>query len=277
MRIEALEGLKQHQKNAINLMKAGQISKAQKMKVDVSVNEAERELAKAERDVKIALKVLASHLNRSEDEYTLTTALAMPSVPSLPDFNKTAEGQSPVLKQIQHKRELLNAKKTVVQSEFLPTVAAFGKYELYKNDLTTLEPEWAVGVALRMNIFNGGADKNELNAVKKDQIVLDNLDRNAHDLVKIGLEKIYSDLMSAKEQHQSLLKSQELALESLRLNSNAFANGFNKSTDVIDSQVTLASVKLALQKSLYDYNNSLAQLFIVSGQSEKLLEIYSEK
>ncbi len=90
------------------------------------------------------------------------------------------------------------------------------------------------------------------------------------------LKKIYSDLQNSEEQYHSLIKSEELAKESLRLNSEAFANGMAKNTDVLDAELTLASVKLAMHKALYDYNTNLAQLLVISGQHNQFFTTYAE-
>lgn len=276
VRSEALAGMKLHQRNAANLLRAGQLSKAAKMKVDVSVLEAERELAKATRESELAMKVLASTLNKPDESFKLTSGISMPQAGVKDEYLQIARQNSPALKQIQYKNELLNAKHKVKKSEFMPTLAVFGKYELYKDDLTTLEPEWAVGVGFKMNIFNGGSDKKELSSIRKDKIMLEHLNKNAQEMLQIGIEKVYSDLKNSEEQYQSLIKSEELAKESLRLNSEAFANGMAKNTDVIDAELTLASVKLAMNKALYDYNNNLAQLLVISGQHNQFFKTYTE-
>jgi hypothetical protein len=50
----------------------------------------------------------------------------------------------------------------------MPQVAAYGRYELDREYLTILEPEWAAGVAARINLFNGASDRNDLQATRRE-------------------------------------------------------------------------------------------------------------
>lgn len=274
VRSEALSTLQEHQRIAAALLKQGQLSKAQKMKVDVAVADAENALSRAGRDESLARKVLANTLDREDTNFTLTTPLKITALKSVETYSKTAKEENYSLKQIKHKRELLAAKKTVARSEFMPTLALIGSYEIYEKDLTEVAPQWYAGLVLKMNLFNGLSDNNELKTISQEKTALDLFEGNAQSMVSIGVEKYYSEILNAREEYDTVQKTKDLAKESLRLNTVAFRNGFAKSTDVIDSQLQLTAVQLNELKALYDYNNNFVQLLKFSGHKDDLLEAY---
>lgn len=51
--------------------------------------------------------------------------------------------------------ELDEAGVQAARGTYLPSVAAFGRRELYTNDLTLQDPEWAVGLAANWALFDG--------------------------------------------------------------------------------------------------------------------------
>ncbi|WP_210415522.1 TolC family protein [Bdellovibrio sp. NC01] len=274
VRNDSLTTFKEHQRIAAALVKQGQLSRAQKMKVDVAVADAESALSKSIRDENLAKKVLANTLELSDTDFNLTTPLSLKPLKPMESYSSTAGNENFSLKQIHHKRSLLEAKQTAARSEFYPTLALIGSYEFYEKDLTELAPKWFVGVALKMNIFNGGGDKSDLNVISQQKVYLDYFEGHANTLVNIGVEKYYSEILNAKEQYDTLQKTKSLAEESLRLNNSAFKNGFSKSTDVIDSELALLSVRLNELKVLYDYNSNYVQLLKFSGQKDEIVAIY---
>ncbi len=274
VRAEALTTLQEHQRIAEALLKQGQLSKAQKMKVDVAVADAENALSKAGRDERLARRVLANTLDREDTNFSLTTRMGIPSLKDLNTYSKTAQNENHSLQQIRQKRELLGAKKTAAKSEFMPTIALIGSYEVYEKDLAEIVPQWYAGIILRMNLFNGMSDNNELKTISQEKAALDLFEGHAQSMVSIGVEKYYSEILNAREEYQTVQKTKDLARESLRLNTAAFKNGFAKSTDVIDSQLQMTAVQLNELKALYDYNNNYVQLLKFSGRKDDIAEAY---
>ncbi|WP_374033979.1 TolC family protein [Bdellovibrio bacteriovorus] len=276
VRIEALTTLQEHQRIAEALLRQGQLSKAQKMKVDVAVADAENALSKAGRDERLARRVLANTLDREDTNFSLTTRMGIPALKDLNTYSKTAQNENHSLQQIRHKRELLGAKKKAAKSEFMPTIALIGSYEVYEKDLAEIVPQWYAGIILRMNLFNGMSDNNELKTISQEKAALDLFEGHAQSMVNIGVEKYYSEILNAREEYQTVQKTKDLARESLRLNTAAFKNGFAKSTDVIDSQLQMTAVQLNELKALYDYNNNYVQLLKFSGHKDDIAEAYKK-
>lgn len=274
VRRESLNSLLEHQRIANALVRQGQLARAQKMQIDVAVVDAEGTVSKAVRDEELARKVLANTLDEQSYQFDLVTKMRILPMQSLESYAGEAQDGNYSLQQLTTKKNLLGAKTTAARAEFLPTLALIGNYRFYEQDLSAASPEWFVGLVFKMNLFNGGENKNELDAISQQKVALDYMEGHAKTMVNIGVEKLYSEVMSAKDQFEVAQKTKALAEESLRLNTAAFRNGFAKSSDVIDARVTLTGAQLKELKALFDYNYNLAQLLKFSGKGHEIPQIF---
>ena len=167
---------------------------------------------------------------------------------------------------------MLNQKKKATKGTFLPTIAAFGKYEIYKDNLTLFEPEWVAGLNAKLDIFNGGQDYSEYKAYSKQSEVLDLYVQNANKMIDTAVKKYHHEAMSAIEQYESLKSSQDLTEENLNLYKKSFKEGLATSIEVIDAELALEKVRLEQSQALFDFNVAYAKLMDICGNSQLLLD-----
>ena len=174
IRQDYLDDIIQHKDNAEKLFKVGMISKANQLRAEVALADATREYQKSERDLELALVVLSNIIGVDLDKVNLITDFGkIDYVRETDYYEDIAYSNNLTLKDMQQKKDMLNQKKKAIRGNFLPTVAAFGKYEIYKDDLTLFEPEWVAGLNARLDIFKGGEDYDEYKAYSKQVEVLD--------------------------------------------------------------------------------------------------------
>ena len=157
-RENVLAGMQKHQADAKRLFDAGLIATNQELRAEVAVAEAERNLYDDHNKHTLALIALKNTLGLPELEpVEITDSLTFIDIPdSLNIFLVQARQRNPILQIIQQKKIAAAQKLTAERAEFLPHIAAFGKYEVFPQDLMIgLEPHWVVGVQLGMNLFNG--------------------------------------------------------------------------------------------------------------------------
>lgn len=276
IRQDVLSGLHQHLQNAEKLLKQGVISLANKLRVEVALAEADREKKKAESDLELSELLLKNSLGGVDEVSQLTTPLF--SVNKIPLLEKMVdEGLSGNmnLQILEHRQAQLDHKVDAVASDFLPTLAAFGKYELYRHDLTLLEPEWAIGVALKFNLFDGGQDYFNLQSARAQRRAVASFSQSAKDLIRTEIEKNHHDLITATEQLKALEASLRLAEENLRLNRLSFSQGVATSLEVIDAQLALGKVRTEQKKALFDCDVALISLLRSVGKAETILDYTS--
>ncbi len=273
IREEVAEGIAEHQANAQKLLNEGIISKAAKMRADVALAEAKRDHSRALKDLELAEILLKNALGDKDGSYDLTTALHMTDEPgTVESFIEKGLRDNPSLTTLSHRSRQLTQKGKAARAEFLPTIALFGRYEIYDRDLTLLEPEWAAGAVARINVFSGGSDANEIRSVKRQKAALADMAENAAGLVRTGIRKHYIDMESAREQYESLAASRDLAEENLRLNRLSFTEGTASSVDVIDAQLALGKVRTEQFKALFDYAAALVSLTATAGNAEEAIQ-----
>ncbi len=273
IRYDYLQNIKKHSINAQKLFKVGMISKANKLRADVALSEAERQYLKSERDFKLSLVVLSDIIGINVENTNLITDFnKIEKLKSVEYYSKTACTDNITLKNMQQKKYMIKQKQKAVKSGFLPTVAAFGKYEIYKENLTILEPEWAAGINAKMNIFNGGSDYNEYKAYKAKNEIIDLYIENINKTIDTAVKKYHHDAETALEQYESLKSSQALTEENLKLYRQSFKEGLATSIEVIDAELALEKVKLEQSQALFDYNSAYAKLVDICGKSRELME-----
>ena len=277
IRRQTLEGMREHDETARKLYEQGMISNVNRLRAGVALAEADRELKKAARDRELAAILLSNLTGADISSATLVTGFIPAEPPSSPDeFTAKAAASNPSLSLLSHSRGQLEAKYSVAKAGMRPTVTAFGKYELYKADLTVLDPEWAAGISVKLPLFSGFSDYEDIRAARADLAAIDQLTANARKLVRTEVLKDHHDMAAAAEQYESLDKSLDLTAENLRLNKLSFAQGVATSLEVVDAQLALDRVKTERYSALYNYACALTELLRACGDELNILN-YPEK
>ena len=90
------------------------------------------------------------------------------------------------------------------KAAYAPEIYLFGMRELHEDDLTVLEPAWAVGAGLSFTLFDGLARPNRIHAAQKLEeqagLMRQKLARDLETLVSAK----YQELMKAGEQFDAL-------------------------------------------------------------------------
>jgi len=266
-RKDVLAGMQQHRQNAQHLYDEGLIARYDLLRAEVAVADADRNLFDERNHLELALVAFRNTLGLDNGvPVTIVDTLRYhPVVDSLSNFREQAYSDQPLLHMIGEKKTAASQKFAVERSKFLPQLVGFGKYELYDNDLSALEPRWIVGVQLNLNIFNGFKDHHRLSAAKSLKREVDFLEAGAKRQINLWVNKSYRDMRNAETRYRKLEASATLAQESVRLNEKRFQTGLGTSLEVIDAQLSLEKNLIERLTSLYDYYKSLTDLLVSVG------------
>jgi len=273
IRQDYLDDIIQHNDNAQKLFQVGMISKTNKLRAEVALSQATREYQKSERDLQLALVVLSNIIGVELDKVKLISDFKkIEDVKEAEYYEDIAYSNNITLKDMQQKKEMLNQKRRAIKGNFLPTIAAFGKYEIYKDNLTMFEPEWVAGLNARLDLFKGGEDYDEYKAYSKQVEVLDLYIQNANKMIDTAVKKYHHEAEAALEQYESLKSSQDLTEENLNLYKKSFKEGLATSIEVIDAELALEKVRLEQSQALFDFNVAYAKLIDICGNSHLLMD-----
>ncbi len=279
VRKDVLAGIIKHRDDAKRIYEEGLIANHNLLRAEVAVAEAERNLSDDENRLDLALIALKLSIGLDENENVAIsdTLIYNNFSDSLNICLEKAFTDQPVLQLINKKKDAASDKYIAERANFLPTIAAFGKYEMYPEYLSSLEPRWAVGLQLKLNLFNGLKDYSKLqNAVHLEREV-NYIEADAKHKITLWVNKTFMDVANSRLRYNKLEKTKELAEENLRLNDKRFQSGMGTSLEVIDAQLSCEKVKIDMLQSLYDYYKSLTDLFVATGNAEEILHVWNKE
>ena len=271
IRIDVKKTMEAHVSDAKKMMDQGIIAKAEYLHAKVYSGEANREYKKVIRQVEIINDALINTLALDEDVSItpISNLFYLEGIEPLEYFWNNASEKSPLLQKIEKKKELAYQGYKVEQSEYFPTIAAIGTYDILNKDLSPYVPEYLVGVTMKWDLFSGASRIRKVKASKYQQKQVDNFYDKAESDIKTAITKYYQELNMYLEQLEELESALEFANEYYRVREKAFKEGMATTTEVSDASLALAKVKIERLEVIYNYDVSLSKLLYFSGISDE--------
>lgn len=275
-RKDVLNGILSHKEKAKKLFNEGLIANHHLLRAEVAIAEAERNLENDKNSLVLATTALRNTLGVNESEtISFTDSLVFKnSTDSLYTLKANAKLDQPILRIIEQKKLLAEENFNVNRSALLPTIAAFGKYEIYPEYLSSLEPRWAIGVQMKYNIFNGFKDYLKLQTAKHLEKEVEFAEADMQKKIELWVIKSYLEVENNKTRYHKLEATINLANENLRQNEKRFETGMGTSLEVIDAHLQLEKIQIERELSLYNYYNALSDLYLATGNPTELLNIW---
>ena len=149
------------------------------------------------------------------------------------------------------------------KSDYLPTVAAFGTYQLQTQfdgfSEFSLKPTSFVGLNATWNIFNGGRTNDTIEIqkieIEKNKIQYNNALNSFSTQTKLALRR----MESAKERVMASENTIMLAEKGYKIANASYKAGAATQLQVSDADLALSQSKLLRLNAIYDYNISLTE------------------
>ena len=247
-------------------LEEGQISKAERLRAEVALAEAENALEDSYRDQTLARLALASLLHTDTNITAITPVMAPEQTFGMEEFKQLAIDRHPGLRQLRTERKRSQDAVSAARADYYPTVALFAYKELYTRDLTILEPEWAVGAKLQWDLFKGGETRSKVSNAKALDRSLSSMEEQTMDNIGLLVEKRWREMEHAKSRLESLKKTRELAEEAHRSQTLAYEAGLATGLDVVDAELALSRLQVADMKAHYDAVIAWLGLLEASGE-----------
>lgn len=268
--------MKEHADRADKLFREGIIAKVELLHAQVELSKAEQEESSALRDISIVLEGLNNILFENGDWEPVSKLFILIEDPPLDRFKATVNDSHPALGIVNAKIKQAEVGVKAEKGNNKPTIYLFGMHEIFKDDLTLLDPTWAVGVGMNYTFFDGFQTKHKVLAgkalVEKAELTKVKIQKDLESLVV----KRYEEMKKAREQWQNFTKTLELTEENLRVRRKAFEEGVTTSLEVVDAIFQHSRAQLGLLKSVFDYDVAFFQLLEASGQTLRWEEYLKE-
>jgi outer membrane protein TolC len=271
VRAQAAAGIAQHQVSAKKLEAGGMISRAERLRADVALDNAKSEAAQAASDAEIAQVALDRLLARTAPVKPATPLfIHSKSVGSLQSFIDAGMRQNVAWKKIDSKRTQAAESLRLQGREYSPTVFAVGSYNANRSSEKHIQPNWFVGIAVSIPIVDRIDTGKMRQAAKLDQERVELTAQQAERDIPTLIEKNWRALENARIQFLATGSSIELAQENLKLQSIAFAQGQVPVLDEVDARLNLLKAQTQRVQIAYTYVMALAQLLEASGEADRL-------
>jgi outer membrane protein TolC len=257
---KANEAALENKKLADNSFKQGYLQRSDVLSVEVRVSEVTNQLQQAKSNVQNASDYLSFLMG--ETTYTVWNPTDNLEAAQLVTLEKTTlnENRSDIQAMALATDAYAKMNKAD-QMAFLPRLNAFGSYELYDSELFQGNASgYLVGAQLSWDLFQGGkrfgkAQKSKAE-LEQSRIELDQYKAQS----QMEINKANRYLNDLQEQ----LKRSELAVEqseeALRIRTNRFEQGLEKTTELLQSETLYSQKQLEYLQTVFEYNFAKAYL-----------------
>lgn len=238
-----------------NYFKQGMLQKTDVLDVQVRVNEITNQLSYAKSNVRNASDYLAFLLN--ED----TKGGIYKPVENLEnEINTSLENAqlSTSRKDFLAMEKSTEAYKNMMKSgkmSFLPRLNAFGTYELYDTEIFQFGANgYTVGAQLSWNLFDG---YKSIGKFEKSKVEFQKAETEAEQYKKqsqLELNKTNRQLTDAQNKVALSKLAFEQTQESFRIRQNRFAQGLEKTSDLLMTETQTAQKELEYLQAVFEYN-----------------------
>lgn len=276
VRQQSVDSLRQLAFNARRLEEEGEISRTERLRSDVALLEAEGELAKAKEELNLARAALAALLAYDEDVDTGSRIPDPPRRVEAAEWQAQAMDNNAAVMELAARLEQAEAGARAERGSLKPSVMLVGRRELYTQDLTLLEPEWAVSLRASWRFFDGGARQSRVSAAQAQVRELELTRRSAQRQIGLLVLQQIEAQHAALDRYASFSAAVDLAEDSLRAQRRAFEEGFATSLEVIDADLARSRVSLARLMASYEAWLATAALYAAAGSAEGVIDYIEE-
>lgn len=240
-----LELVKKLDSDVHMMIQEGVATRADGLKVDVKVNEAEMAVTQVENGLSLAKMLLCQLCGLPvSDEITLAdenTDNLSASAASAQFNMETAMSNRPELKMLENAVEISEQTTKLVRAAFLPQVALTGGYMVMNpNPFNGFEKEFSgvfnVGVLVRVPVWNWFEGAYKVRA-SKAATTMANLELDdAREKIELQVNQSSFKVKEANKRLAMAMKNAERAEENLRCANLGFKEGVMQSTEVMEAQ-----------------------------------------
>ncbi|WP_040252750.1 TolC family protein [Psychroserpens mesophilus] len=256
---KALEAANANKKLADDSFKQGYLQRADVLNVDVRVTEVQNQLQMAKSNIQNASNYLSFLMN--DETYVLYTPTDKLSVSTFTvNDRKVSENRSDI-KAMEFASKAYEAMNKADKMAFLPRLNAFGSYELYDDQVFQGDASgYLFGAQLSWDIFQGSK---RFGKAQKSKAEFEQSKLEYEQYVSqsnLELNKAKRAFLDAENSLQLTSLALEQSEESLRIRTNRFKEGLEKTSDLLIAETQYAQKQLEYYQTIFEYNYAQAYL-----------------
>ena len=242
---------------ANNSFKQGYLQKSDVLVVEVRVSEIDNQLQYAKSNIKNASNQLSVLMN-DESYQILQPSDSLVIITNDINFESLPENRKDILA-ISSASEAYEQAYKADKMSFLPRLNAFGTYELHDNEVFQGDADgYLFGAELKWDIFEGskrfGKAKKSKAEYEKSKLELHQYKAES----QVELNRAKRMLQDAKNNLELTTLALQQSMESLRIRTNRFEQGLEKTTELLMAETQYAQKQLEYFTTIFQHNYALA-------------------
>jgi outer membrane protein len=255
---------------AENLRESGMATDADVLSIRVHAAEVREQRIERAAQLDVAQSALNDALGLPLDTpHQLTSSLAAVPVtdPKVVDLEHSASADRPEARETKLAMTLAEIQGQTARSAYKPTIFFIGAFEADRQDFADKGgANWQFGVALRWNLFNGFADREQVRAAGYQVARARAEERQMDSTIRLDVRRALAELRAANERVESARSVVAESEESLRITQNRYGAGMGNVTDVLRTEAAVSESKTRQLTAIHDQRIAAANLELVSGR-----------
>jgi outer membrane protein TolC len=238
-----------------NYFKQGILQKTDLLSVQVRVNEIKNQLQYAKSNVQNASDYLAFLLNEDNTNKVYKPLEELDNSISISSINTTLSGNRKDILAMDKSAEAYAKMWQSSKMNFLPTLNAFGSYELYDDTLFGTNAQgYLIGAQLSWKVFDGYKSIGKMEKAKADYQKAEVENQQYKSQSQLELNKTNRQLKDAENKVNLEKLALEQSQEAYRIRSNRFTQGLEKTTDLLQAETQMFQKELQLLQAVFEYD-----------------------
>lgn len=260
---ETVDRLADHLKNTEAQFNVGVVAKADVLRSQVELADAQQTLTKAQNAYDVAVATLDNIVGLPH-----STQLNLSEGLEYKEYNNSLENcmtyamtNRPEIHQAEASVEMAKASQTVANAGNMPQVGVSAAENWARNKFPGDDrSNWQVGVSVSMNIWDYGVTAGKVAEAKANVVKAEETYRQTVDTVQLDVRNNFLSMREAEKRISTSSVAVAQAEEDYRIAVIRYQAGVGINTDVIDASVALTQAKNNYIQALYDYNTYKALL-----------------
>ena len=262
---KALEAANANKKLANDSFKQGYLQRADVLNVEVRVTEVQNQLQMAKSNVQNASNYLSFLMN--DETYVIYTPTDELNIVTFNTENQSVPENRSDIKAMALASDAYEAMNTADKMAFLPRLNAFGSYELYDDQIFQGDASgYLFGAQLSWDLFQGSKrfGKAQKSKAEFEQSKLEYQNYVSQSNLELNTAKrAFTDAENSLQLTALALQQSE---ESLRIRTNRFKEGLEKTSDLLIAETQFAQKQLDYYQTIFEYNYAQAYLAFLTKE-----------
>ncbi|MBP6549826.1 MAG: TolC family protein [Flavobacterium sp.] len=238
-----------------NYFKQGILQKTDVLSVQVRVNEIKNQLQYAKSNVQNASDYLAFLLNEDNTNKVYKPLEELDNTIVISSINTTLSGNRKDILAMDKSSEAYAKMLQSSKMNFLPSLNAFGSYEMYDDTVFGTNAQgYLIGAQLSWKLFDGYKSIGKMEKAKAEYQKAEVENQQYKSQSQLELNKTNRQLKDAENKVNLEKLALEQSQEAYRIRSNRFTQGLEKTTDLLQAETQMFQKELQLLQAVFEYD-----------------------